>query len=808
MKNKILLVMLVIFSLGCTINLYSSQDDASSGSAAVETQCTNAEDICTLGTPGLVNQNSIYSGSDTFFNIVLRNNLEGQEAYNVEVQLQNVGPFKIVEGYRVLDDLAGTCALSLGVWKPYELRTVFKSPNPQFVDDLGQPFAIHKLDVMYPDEEVEFQWRLRAPDYQEIANVAYEHNFDYVVSYDYKSGLLQTVYAISEDEYQRQLSLTGQEPTTKGVTTGSIGALSIASNVEEPVRVQGAGSQFSLIYEVQNERGGIPLTPAMFLLEYPKGVSNVGSFNSPNALEEYGYMDLMAGVKYYNDSGMGLTGGVCLPNDYDTYSDILSNARDNSQGVDANGNNPSCSDNFISISMDDLMAYLREAFPDLTIDENSPRFVIKFLYPVDLISDKNYLYYQMKTDENVDISKYYTFRLKTKYRYSFSGSDGILVVPNPSSFDLSGTTEDNMILWGDFNPRFDKTATSYSVNDYTLTMQKGDVTLASTVRPLDSFSNGAYKFLYILGLTSNAGTAESPALYSMDLGCYTMQSHVNTISSTNAGFLLTQGDTLYLFDEYPHKTTIGGPEKDDSSRADPANHNFAFSSDVSTISGARSELNSFIQDKCFFEVGEDMQTVLADNDNLSLLFDYNDYKSEGTDVPNDMKIINYYDNETLFMKDLVNNVLIGVYSSPIAGTDQMLLYYFNDDTDNTHVFDYNISLLTSTELAGQVSVNKVLKITSSSSALSAEQYNSMKISKDLGGGTKTRSCWNNHQGIKPILLISYRDMIVNTDMTTIVYDTGSIIIGDYTNLASVNSALGLSLTGTFIKGRVNLCYAS
>ncbi len=89
---------------------------------------------------------------------------------------------------------------------PYQNRTVSNTPNPQFADDFNQPFSVYKLGTMYPDEETEFLWRLRAPSYQEIANVAYPHTFGGTVSYDYKTGLIQTVYAISEDEYQKSIT--------------------------------------------------------------------------------------------------------------------------------------------------------------------------------------------------------------------------------------------------------------------------------------------------------------------------------------------------------------------------------------------------------------------------------------------------------------------------------------------------------------------------------------------------------------------------------------------------------------------------
>jgi hypothetical protein len=112
------------------------------------------------------------------------------------------------------------------------------------------------LDTMYPNEEVEFLWNLMSPSRQEIANVAYEHTINYEVSYDYKSSILQTIYAISEQEYQQALSLGENILDKKGTITSSVGAVGIESSLKS-VRVTGQIT-FSITYKVNNKRNGKP----------------------------------------------------------------------------------------------------------------------------------------------------------------------------------------------------------------------------------------------------------------------------------------------------------------------------------------------------------------------------------------------------------------------------------------------------------------------------------------------------------------------------------------------------------------------
>lgn len=481
------LFMLIILA-GCTQQSTQQYEPINT-----EVSCPPQQEICVLGSPGLLNELSIYSDSDTTFSIILRNNLEGDEARNVEVKLKNLSPFYVVEGYELssnytLGGITLNCELNQGLWKPDEIRQSLYVPEPQFISDLGLPFASKMLDIMYPNEEVEFLWSLSAPSRQEIANVAYEHSIEYEVSYDYKSSILQTIYAISEQEYQRVLSLNEDMSSRRGTMTSSIGALNVASNIEEPIRVSGVNSQFSITYKVNNKRSGIPLNPALFVFQYPEGTDFVGAFSGKDSLNSYGYIDMKAAAEYYEnlDDNDKL---ICLPDEFDKYDQRLSEFY--SENVDSlkKGKN-------ICITYDEVLDYIIRNFKDLEFNRTSPNLVLKFLYPINLLNEMNYLYFPMTTIENVDVSKYYSFRLKAKYRYSFSGKDDIIIIPSEKFYDPASEKQ-SISFFGDMGFNLEKKATDYVMSDETQKMTKGDYLVDSSVFELN---NG--NFLQLIKLNS------------------------------------------------------------------------------------------------------------------------------------------------------------------------------------------------------------------------------------------------------------------------------------------------------------------
>lgn len=534
-KNIFLLMVLLILVSGCVRQQAASQTPTLQD----ENICRQGEEICLIGNPGLLNQRSMYSGSFTSFSILLRNNLEGDQAENVKVELKNLSPFYVIEGYKLDNNFykVGICFLTNGIWKPHEIRESIYVPEPQFISDFNLAFAQKMLDVMYPNEEVEFIWNLLAPTRHEIANVAYQHTIDYEISYDYKSSILQTIYAISEQEYQRALSIGEDISSKKGIMTASVGALEIKNNVEEPIRVTGPYSQFSINYEISNKRSGIPLTPALFLLQYPQGTDFIGKFDNKFSLNQLGFIDLNAAFEFYNSTDSLDSGLICLDKNFDNYDPIIKSIRDNAELLtQRNGGselNETC------LLYDELIDYISTNFKDLVFDRNSPNLVLKFLYPINLKNQRNYLYFPMITTENIDISKYYTFRLKTKYRYSFGGSDTIYIIPAEQF--ITPTYTEEVKFFGDMGFNQDIVADDYKLIDDTLKMTRDD---EKYVINSTSFKLRGGEFLHYLEIQSNKPEATISCTSNND--CGEDNSCEDSICKTNELIPTTSTETLSI----------------------------------------------------------------------------------------------------------------------------------------------------------------------------------------------------------------------------------------------------------------------
>jgi hypothetical protein len=235
----------------------------------------------------------------------------------------------------------------------------------------------------------------------------------------------------------------------------------------------------------------------------------------------------------------------------------------------------------------------------------------------------------------------------------------------------------------------------------------------------------------------------------------------------------------------------------------------------------------FVERKCFFQVSDINGIILSDNDDMGFYLDYTSYETLTKDIPESMNVISYYSNESLFTQPVyTSNELIGVYSSPIEGaiTDTLILYFFNEDS-KAHFFEYNISLLNATfSITQETIVHKNLKQVSTNQyyepSLDPDDYpytravaagSNLKVTIRLGEQTtNVFGCSGNIGGVKPILVIDYADYDIDiaTGDKLSVYDSGSIIIGDYDSLSNLYSELGATYRqgAEFVKGVVNICY--
>ncbi len=703
MRKKLFIIMFVIFCLGCTITGFQTARGGENASETTETKCGANEDICILGYPGLLKTRSVYSGVDTPFSIILRNSVEGQPAENVKVELKNVGPFYIIEGkeYRME---GGVCREYEGVRHPYEERNVFNTPNPQFADDYGELFNTHVLGTMYPDEEVEFLWTIRSPSYQEIGNVAYPHNFEYVISYDYSSGLVQTVYAISEDEYQRQLRTMGSVEETSGIATRSAGALRIRTSTDEPVIISDSGSQFPVKYEVTNQRKGLPTKPALFLLGYPEGLRHVGTFGglgddpANETVSQLGYLDVMKAFEYYDkDLENPLEGTVCIHESFECEAWEDDECTSPLNEVLWVGGASECeTEDFRAVSLDNIISYVYDEFPDLGVGNKTEnlRYVLKWLYPSTLSDEVNHLTYQMQSTDPVNISKLYFFRLKTKYRYSLAGEDDILVVPNPESIPEEEETEVSNIGGNMLPLASTKQPDSCSIDANTdtksISFSHDNIVLESEIKELYKED----KFLQIISVTNQD---DEDKFLGLDVGYSPVSRSIYPVSSVS-------DDSI---NEYKKQGDLVGLNKKYYLVELPYEARWSVS-DCSDVNIPEYPIpKKWIKDKCFLQLRD--SSIQFFNEVFPTGYKVSNTMDASVTYPAYLKRIDYYSNESFKLINEGEDASVMVFlRSPSESNDEtdLFIYVWNHDSTNFLVFNYSVSVLNASKSFREVSLNK------------------------------------------------------------------------------------------------------
>ncbi|MCK4715026.1 MAG: hypothetical protein KAT35_05585, partial [Candidatus Aenigmarchaeota archaeon] len=210
-----------------------------------------------LGAGAPIGVEVVAAGSDAYISLILRNNAEGSEATNIKVSLQNIEPFQVRE-----------CG---SVYGPTENRATSGGvPNeycPPYQEDGGYPYSTHFVSRMFPDEEIEYFWTLRAPESEKIGNMYYEQKIYYTVEFHYKVSMYQSLMAMTQAEFTRRSSegkaVTGTSETTNG-------EIRIRSTTNEPVRYSAdssEGQSLLMEYEISNiNPAGIPKPESKVIL--------------------------------------------------------------------------------------------------------------------------------------------------------------------------------------------------------------------------------------------------------------------------------------------------------------------------------------------------------------------------------------------------------------------------------------------------------------------------------------------------------------------------------------------------------------
>ncbi|MCW1301100.1 MAG: hypothetical protein QW507_00585 [Candidatus Nanoarchaeia archaeon] len=125
--------------------------------------------------------------TNTFVVITIMNNALGGNATSVIVSLENVEPFRIVEGGKEYSN-------------PSERRK--GSPYGYTCDD-GKEVRTHCMEGIMPGEIIDFFWILKVPSKEEIGKMVYDHQMYYTVKYNYVAKFIYRITAINEEELIR-----------------------------------------------------------------------------------------------------------------------------------------------------------------------------------------------------------------------------------------------------------------------------------------------------------------------------------------------------------------------------------------------------------------------------------------------------------------------------------------------------------------------------------------------------------------------------------------------------------------------------
>lgn len=280
MKKEIMMIgacmILVSMALGCSIF---------GGGTANETKLDVEQGLGIIGT---LNVDKLTPGLDGYISLTVRNNLAGESASNVYVSLDNVEPFKIFECGETHSDSS-------------EIRKC----SGEFSLDYKLPYRTHGESKMFPGQELEFFWRIRAPSKEEISNIALVHPMYYDLEYDYRTTFVQNVIFMSLQEVLRRRQ-AGENYQVEGEASSGAGELRVTAATAQPVNyifenqydltAPEKSFPFSVQYLVKNEGKGFPLSDVVVLFEIPKGkitatdiVANTMDSDGSNPLKSYGW---------------------------------------------------------------------------------------------------------------------------------------------------------------------------------------------------------------------------------------------------------------------------------------------------------------------------------------------------------------------------------------------------------------------------------------------------------------------------------------------------------------------------------------
>ena len=268
MKKIILLItgiFLIAFLMGC---LGATGDFK-------ETKLDVEEGIGVIGTLRI---EELRPGLAGYISLTIRSNLEGAGASDIIISLDNVRPFKILECGEEISDVSENRKDTPGCLGNLDM-------------DRDLPFKSRGTSRVFPGEELEVFWRLRAPGKDDISDIALRHPLYYSVEYTYSVNFRQNIIFMSQEEMLRRRE-RGEDYILHGETGSTAGEIRFSGATRQPIYYAfdfepggDAESEFDFVlsYSVDNRGKGFPLSDIVIILEsLDDGVSY-----DLNLLEEY-----------------------------------------------------------------------------------------------------------------------------------------------------------------------------------------------------------------------------------------------------------------------------------------------------------------------------------------------------------------------------------------------------------------------------------------------------------------------------------------------------------------------------------------
>jgi len=384
-KAIILIISLIFlaFSFGCI-------------GQETETNETKLEVEEGVGVVGTLKIDELHPGLDGYISLTVRSNLGGEGARNVYISLDNVKPFKLVE-----------CGNEIS--EPSRNRSLDNCNG--FLDlDKNLPYRTRGTVKLFPGEELDVFWRLKAPSVNEISDIALKHPIYYDVEYDYHVNFHQSIVFMSQNEMLRRRQ-AGEEYLIQGESASTAGEIRFKSITQQPILFAfdyQPGSDnpekdfsFVLSYLVENKGHGFPISDVIVILEYPQDIKP-----QEDVLNAYGWKE------------------------WNKWNGKI-NVTEYQPGVGAVTKEVNCR---TGIGEENCKDWINEIFKDEKI--NQDRLLVKVIKREDFVESftinapmvlKGEVKKELR-DRNIPL-KIYPFKVYVGYRYFIEGKEYITVYP-------------------------------------------------------------------------------------------------------------------------------------------------------------------------------------------------------------------------------------------------------------------------------------------------------------------------------------------------------------------------------------------